>query len=325
MAKMFRTAVAVWSAIALALTGVVAAASGSEGSLALPADLVALEQKMGELQITSMRFSTQTSIVEPTGDHELLETVLKSLLPSRVSGEGTVSPRAWNVTLGPSAHALTLRLVGKTTYLYLPQIASHDHNRPWIKLGPGGLLELLAGNRKNVKMPKTAGSNVGPPAIVEPPFDTLRKVLAGAQEVRELGAGTVNGQPVTTFLALVTSEQLEHEHLASTARPVSSPKRSLTATLEVSLAQNGLPVRTVITANDAGIVITATVDIPAVNFPLVIEAPPASQTISIPEIRKLERRARKHRRHGADRKESSRSMRLSSPRSGDQLVPSTDR
>lgn len=43
----------------------------------------------------------------------------------------------------------------------------------------------------------------------------------------------------------------------------------------MSLTQEGLPVRTVITEHDQGMVISATVEIPAINFPLVIAPPPA--------------------------------------------------
>ena len=72
-------------------------------------------------------------------------------------------------------------------------------------------------------------------------------------------------------------------------------------TLETSSAQNGLPVRTVIAERSEGLTVSATVNIPAINFPLVIEAPPASRTISIGQLRKLERRAR--RRHHSKRKQ----------------------
>jgi hypothetical protein len=58
----------------------------------------------------------------------------------------------------------------------------------------------------------------------------------------------------------------------------------------VSLTPSGLPLRTVITEDDSGVMTSIRLDIPAVNFPLVIEAPPAAQTISVPQLRKLEKR-----------------------------------
>ena len=190
--------------------------------------------------------------------------------------------------------------MGNTTYLYLRALARHDHGRPWIKLGPGGLFELFKVNGKHVKPPKTPEPKLDQPALAEPPFTGLRKALAGADEVRETGTSTLYGQPVTSFLAILEPEQLEHEKdLASTSRRLPSPQPPM-VTLETSLAQNGLPVRTVLAEHSVGLTISATINIPAINFPLVIEAPPASQTISVARLRKLERRAR--RRHHSKRK-----------------------
>jgi len=117
----------------------------------------------------------------------------------------------------------------------------------------------------------------------------------------------LQGRPVEAgSVARVAAPDLEsiilkglREHLASAARLGLPAPQPPTATLEVSLAQNGLPVRTVVTEHDQGTVISATVEIPAINFPLVIEPPPASQTITIRELRQLERQARKHSHHRA--------------------------
>ncbi len=259
--------------------------------------LQVLEQKMGELKITSLRFSEKTSIAVPHSTGKLMR-VLKLLLGagSGISGEGTTSPPAGNVVLSLFGHPLRLRAVDNTTYFYLRALGRVDHGRPWVKLGPGGLAELFTVNGKHIKAPKTSEPKIGEPALAEPPFEGLRKLLTGAKEVRELGAGTVDGQPVTSFLAVLEPEQLGREHLASAARlrlPPPAPPAP-TVSLEVSLTQNGLPVRTVITEHGQGTVISVTLEIPAINFPLVIEPPPISQTITLAQLRKLERQARKH-------------------------------
>lgn len=260
----------------------------------LPASLLALEQKMEELQVTSMRFSAETSFAVSRGSHKL-KKLLKLLLSTGVSGEETFSPAAGNVTFTLFGHPFKLRIVGNATYLYFRALARHDHGRPWIKLGSGGLFELFKVNGKHVKPPKTPASKVDQPALAEPPFTGLRKALAGAEEVRETGTSTLYGQPVTNFLAILEPEQLEHEKdLASASRRLHSPQPPM-VTLETSLAQDGLPVRTVLTEQGEGLTITATIDIPAIDFPLVIEAPPPSQTIGIARLRKLERRARRRR------------------------------
>jgi hypothetical protein len=260
-------------------------------------NLQVLEQKMGELKVTSLRFSEKTSVTVPHGEGKILG-LLKLLLGGGISGEETTSPPAGNVVLSLLGHPLTFREVDNVTYFYLRALASKDHGRPWVKLGPGGFAELITVNGKHVKAPATSEPKIGEPALAEPPFEGLRKALAGAKEVREVGAGTLYGQPVTSFLAVLEPEQLKREHLASAARlgvPAAQPS---TATLEVSLAQNGLPVRTVITEDDQGTVISVTLEIPAINFPLVIAPPPASQTITVSQLRELERQARKRHRHG---------------------------
>jgi hypothetical protein len=292
-------------AIVLVLAGAPVAAFAAGPALApsqtpLPASLVGLEQKMEELQVTSMRFSAASSITVPHGDHEALR-LLKALGgDSRVSGEETFSPSAGNVTFSLFGHPFTLRVVGKTTYVYLRALGRVDHGRPWIKLGRDGLAELITEeNGKPIKPSKTPMPTIGAPGLAEPPFTGLRKTLAGAEEVRETGTATLDGQQVTDFLAILEPEQLPRENLASTSQPP-PPRQLPTITMEVSLAQNGLPVRTVLTTHDKGTTVTATVNISSINFPLVIEAPPAAQTIDIQRVRKLEQRAR--RRHHAKHK-----------------------
>src|ERR1700721_2357384 len=129
----------------------------------------------------------------------------------------------------------------------------------------GGLAELITVHGKHVKAPKPIEPKIGEPALAEPPFEGLRKALAGSKEVRELGPGTLYGQPVTSFLAVLEPEQLKREHLASAARLELAAVQPPTATLEVSLAQSGLPVRTVITEDDQGTVISITLAIPAIH------------------------------------------------------------
>jgi hypothetical protein len=266
----------------------------------LPPSLVGLEQKAEELKVTSLRFAAQSSVTLPRGDHQALR-LLKTLgADSQISGEETFSPAAGNVTLSLFGHPFTFRVVGTATYVYIRALGRVDHGRPWIKLGRDGLAELVTEeNGKPIKTSKTPAPTIGAPSLAEPPFTGLRKTLAGAEEVRETGTATLYGQPVTDFLAILEPEQIKRESLASTSRLL--PPRPLpTVTMEVSLAQNGLPVRTVITTHDKGTTVAATVDIPAINFPLVIQAPPAAQTVNVAQLRKLERRAR--RRHHAKRK-----------------------
>lgn len=258
---------------------------------------------MDELTITSLRFAVQKSFTERHPSHKLGQLLRLFGLNSQVSGEETLSPLAGNVKLSLFGQPLTLRLVGATVYLYLQKLAAVDGGRPWIRLGRGGLAELFTVNGHITPPPKSATKpNIGEPTLAEPPFTGISKFLAGAREVRELGPGTVDDQPVTSFLATLNPSQLEPSASSRVRRraPQKHPLPHLpqpTATFEVSLAQNGLPVRSLLTEHIGEDTLATTVEIPAVNFPLVIEAPPTAQTISLTEFRKLAKRAHKSRRH----------------------------
>jgi hypothetical protein len=220
----------------------------------------------------------------------------------------TVTPQAANISLGIFGKPFTVCVVGDTEYVYVHALARADHGRPWIRLGQGGLAELFTVNGHQVLKTKTSAPDTGEPSLVEPPFAELQKDLAGAEEVRELAPATVYGQQATRFLAVLRPEQLKDESLASSAKlspptatpPVLTPP---TATLVVSLAQSGQPLQIVVKAEDSGATTTGTLGIPAINVPLVIEAPPAAETIGIVAFHRLAKRAeaeerKKRHKHG---------------------------
>jgi hypothetical protein len=266
---------------------------------------VALEQKMGELKITSLRFSEQTSVAVPHRDHKILSLLKLFGLGSRNFGEVTIAPPAANLTLSLFGQPLTLRAVGEATYLYIAKLAAVDHDRPWIMLGRGGLGELFTVNGHPVKAPASTKPKIAEPTLVEPPFAALQKMLAGAHEVRELGPGTLDGQPVTRFLAVLKPSQLASDRKLGTAHPLRrATSTPATTTLELSLAPSGLPVQTKIVGQDAGVTTTDTLEIPAINFPLVIEAPPAAQTITLAELKALERHHKRKTAHKSKQRQS---------------------
>lgn len=251
---------------------------------------------MSELQLSSMRFSLETTIVLPhlKGKAGKLLKLLKLLGgDSRISGEVTTAPAAGNLSLQLFGHKFVLRTVKGAAYLYNRKLAHADHGRPWLRLGPRGLDELIP-VRAGAKTTKPTSIE---PKLAEPPFTKLTELLNGAEEVRELGPGELDGQPVTRFLATLEPAQLRGKALASSAHAALAPRPpltppTLTATLEVALASNGVPVRTKIRAQSHRTSTTITLEIPAVNFPLVIEAPPAAKTISLRRLREIEKQAK---------------------------------
>jgi hypothetical protein len=282
---------------------------------ALPPDLVALEQKMAALQITSLRFTLTTKVIEQHPSREFAKLLQLFGLDSTVVGEETLSPPAANVTLGLFGQPFTFRIIGTTAYLYFRQLGPLDGGRPWIRLGPGGFGELLtveggSGAPKPHAAPLSAA--LGQPDYAQPPFTKLAATLAGATAVSELGPGLVDGGPVTRFVATLRPGQLESRTARRSRRirrlprlpavhvrlPPPPPKPQLT--LEVSFANSGMPVQIVLTEKLPGVTTTATVDFPAINFPLTIVAPTAAETISVAEFKALT--AKQKRRRAARRK-----------------------
>jgi hypothetical protein len=256
----------------------------------LPTQLQALEQKMDELKITSLRFSELTSVRAPRGGRQVLRLLKLLGVDSRMSGEVTVAPAAANVQLSLFGQPLSLREVGETVYLYSAKLGAADRGRPWLRLGPGGLGELVTVDGKSVKAPAGATQpKLAEPSLAEPPFAALQKMLAEARAVTDLGPGVIDGQPVARFLATLTPPQpLTARRGLLRTRARLTPA---TETLELAIAPDGLPVRTKIIVRDHDVTTTDTLQL-AANFPLVIEPPPAAQTVTLAELRALSRHAK---------------------------------
>jgi hypothetical protein len=286
------------------------ALASTPAPVTLPPDLVALEQKLGELKLTSLRFSVVTKLSGRHVSRETRKFFELFGLGSQITGEETLSPEAGEVTLSLFGQRMTLRVIGSSAWVSFPALIAHDGGRRWIALGPGGLVELFTLEEPAAapSHPEPLKSTVGQPDYAEPPFTKLEQQLAGARELHELGPGTADGQSVTRFRARLRPAQLEAKkpspQLVRLRRrlhlpPPPTPK----LTLEVAFAASGMPVRIVLAETLVGTTTTATVDFPAVNFPLTIEPPAAAETISIAELKtiaaeeKARARARTKRRH----------------------------
>lgn len=252
----------------------------------LPPELVALEQRTSELKLTSLRFTLAQSTSVP--GHEVAKLLKLFGADSTTTGEETLAPPAANVSLDFLGSRLTARTVAGVDYVYVAKLSRLDHGRPWIRLGRGGLGELLTVNGHSAPIKPGATPQSSVPTLAEPPFAALEKDLAGAREIHAVGPGTADGQPVTSFLAVLEPSQLESGE-RSPSKPPPTPAQLPTTTLEVAFAHSGLPVRTIIRAQDSQLTDTETLEIPAVNFPLVINAPLEARTIGIRAFRRLER------------------------------------
>jgi len=283
------------------------AGSSSAGASAatLPPGLVALEQKTAELKVTSLLFSLHTSIRSATHDR-LLRALLKQLGASTATGEMSLSPFGAIVSLQLAGESFKVRVLSDSVYVYLPGIAARDGGRPWVKVDAARLGQLLA---SEAAAHNGAGREAAPivPGLAKPPFAQLQRTLAGAREVRELPPASIEGQPVSRFLAVLKPQQYREGALlaephpeprsepiarmdatASPARSSSSHRKSSSsATMEVSLTQTGLPLRTLVREREAGVSVTVRLDIPVINFPLVVAPPAARETITFAAFKAL--------------------------------------
>ncbi|HEX4437822.1 MAG TPA: hypothetical protein VH061_13610 [Solirubrobacteraceae bacterium] len=292
---------------------VMATAAPARAAVPLPADLVALEQQTAQLQANSERFSFQEDVELP-GLSSLLEAGGGSGAPVVLVvaglGEASITPAQLVATGGlfglPEER---IRQLGETLYTYDREAGRIDGHRPWVRshgksleaaqsesVDPGGLLE---------------GDHAGPQGT----FSGLVAELNGALSIAESGPATVDGQRVIEFDAqLDPSPLLERLKLKSPSKHSDNPLGGLgeavapgskrsgvpssqpTLEMEAFLAPNGLPVRVRVTLQAERAEISERVDTLAINVPVNVQAPPASQIIDKDALTRIERR-RQRREH----------------------------
>jgi len=266
-----------------------------------PPDLQALEQKMEQLQVNSERFS----LVIDLGNTSLFGKSGPSFpLFGGASGELSISPQEASFTTGFLGITAPERLIGGTLYTRQPDIAREDGGRPWV-------------SSEHQKLPRAIGVDpldVGGANGTGGAFTGLVELVSSGQSFLEVGPTIVEGQPVTEFTASIEAAKLPSGRSAEIAKKLEKLGKTQ---VEVALfiAPDGLPVRTslAITADPrtfntslaiasgprtfgTGLAIVSgpqtfdtTFDILAINFPVSVQAPSASETISKAQLRKLQR------------------------------------
>jgi hypothetical protein len=267
------------------IAGAALCASTAPGASAVapppPPELAPLLQKTSELQISSERFSGEVTITA-----KKLPRKLKALggLKSKVSGEVSTSPEAASITETLLGRTISLRLVANTLYIRDPSIAKHDGGRPWIKesaSASGGLFgssTTIGGG--------SAGSG-GAPSTSK--FKTEISLLKASNDVRALGASTIDGQAVTGFAGTADTKEIEESTLPKKLRQaVAKTHIKPAARFEEFLAANGLPVRSHIVLSLGAVKLNTTEDVLAIDFPVAaIAPPPAAETITGAELKKI--------------------------------------
>ncbi len=284
---------------ALALVAVMVCAApalseASTGTGVTPPALQSLEQKMLSLQLTSERFSASESLVgsfAPAGPlgglgldvaHAATSVPLLSL-----TGEASFIPQEASFQSSVLGLPISGRLIGSTLYVDEPFIAKFDGHRPWVQESNQNLEEVTG-----VEL-GTLGGGAGSGA--EQAFGKLIEQLNNATSIQELGPMTIDDQATTAF-----SASLELDKVASLT---SKQKRVLlkdlepVGRLEVFIAEDGLPVRTSLALTlrpkkgQHGELIEQS-DVLAINVPVVVQAPPAAETITQAQLKLLLARTR---------------------------------
>jgi hypothetical protein len=270
------------------------AAQAVAGKVVAPPDLQALEPRMLALKPNTARFRLSVTAVAkprvrgPIGGFNHIfgkaSAVRETLLEA--SGELSVNPPEASAQASFLGLSLNMRLIGTTMYIEEPFIKRIDGGRPWVE-------------KRGATLHDAIGEDLGGGIESDPAsgFGGLVRLIGVARGIRELGPATIYGQATQGFRLSI---DLLH------ARKLSRRQRRLVrkvirplATLELFIAQNGLPVRSRVTVHlrhGLGELI-GQADIPAIEVPVSVQRPAAAETISERSLNRLLARKRSHRRH----------------------------
>jgi hypothetical protein len=262
-------------------------------AVVVPPDLQALEQKMLALQLNSERFSVTLSVATssvvkgPIGGFKHIfghaSAVAEVLLS--VSGEVSLVPQAASMQVSFLGLKSNVRLIGTTLYVEEPFIKRLDGGRPWVE-------------ERNQSLHKVLEEGPAPPGGVgssTPGFGRLVETVNAARSIQEIGAATIDSEATTAFKVSVDLTRLpgltahQRRALAKVLKPL--------ATFELFIAEDGLPVRTreiLHARHHKGELITQS-DTLAINIPVIVQPPPAAQTISEARLKRLLAQRRAHR------------------------------
>jgi hypothetical protein len=286
------------SLIACAILCASLAASASAATpTSPPAELEPLLQKTGELQISSERFSGELAV---TG--KKVPVKLKALggLKLTIAGEESSSPEAAAITETELGKKTSLRLVDRAVYVREAAIGKLDGGRPWVKADSSEASSGLFGSHTTLGNSSsgsgTAGGSSG--AVSSNKFKTVIALFKASNDVRALGASTIAGEAVTGFAGTANPKEIEESTLPAKLRTaIAKSHVKPSATFEVFLAANGLPVRSHVVLALSGLKLNVTEEVLAINFGTVdVSPPPAAETISATDLKKIAAKLKK--KHG---------------------------
>jgi hypothetical protein len=274
-----------------------------------PADLVALERKMQTLHINSEQAVAEVYVSGPHlgqlfglvhGKHpvqkrshghvELLHTSLpqapKQTIPLlTLDVETSISPKLAAIRAVLLGIPIQAREIGEQLYTRSPLLTQNDGGRPWIYESPAEQAEARA--NQSGEGEASLFPQLGSASGEEGGFRKMAEELAHARSAVEIGPKTVDGQQTTEFEVVPATEQLLGKRPARGRSKRKQEMPHTKMTLDVYLAVDGLPVAMrfhIVKGSDAVVIAT---DILATEIPIPVQPPPASETITRPELEKL--------------------------------------
>lgn len=293
---------------------------------ASPPKLAALERKMRALRVNSERGSVIVTLkgsplghggrlLEPVSSHRskrrragaqsdtqavvrLAQLAVAQLPTSRpvmktfpfltADFETSASPRLVVVRAELfGAIPFQMRQIGEQIYLRTPLLTPPAAGgRRWISISPAERAQQQAPGKGS-----SSGSPFGTPEAPETGFDKVAELIGEARSAMKVGPATIDGQQTIEFKAKLDMRQRLRRLAASIPSLSSSARQKLQrakATLDLFIASSGVPVRTRIDVELGKTGIESSEDIVATEIPVLVTAPPASETISEAELKELQ-------------------------------------
>jgi hypothetical protein len=265
-----------------------------------PPALQALEQRMAQVSFNTARISDRQVIGEvgpPVGTAELGSGVdqCKSLV---VTATGLIrgTPSAAVITSTLAGYRSRTIAVGDITYRYMRSVARYDGGRPWVRSRtvtskseqkpadsppPSALTVLSASLGSTAPYRKHHG--------LARPFTGLVEDLNEALAIQEVGPATVDRQQTVEYTASLSVAKLLAGRLTREQHQLARKLEALPVTLDLFIAPNGMPVRTIVVVGTGKEGIGEEEDFLATGIPVLVHAPPARETIGQSRLDKLKR------------------------------------
>jgi hypothetical protein len=242
----------------------------------IPAAVQPFVAKIEQVPVTSERYSetTQAGGTITTKSRNGRRHIVTTHISKLSFGEASLASRRGKVFRHGSSGPLKTIAIGSTLYTYTPSLARKDGGRPWVRLDGSGVASLFPFHGHGLPRLEVHAGGTGA-------YAELIDLLATADgNVAVVGPATVDGRPTTELTAAV-------KPLALIKGASLKDTEELPVVLKVFVDESGLPVRVTRSEQLGTIALTDTVDVLAVNIPVVVKPPPARKTIGLKKFVKL--------------------------------------